>query len=159
PEARAFSTAALLLAGTLLAFASASADETPQQKLGVVERELERGRTQQEQLTRQADALAQELQALRTEGVRAAERVQAREATLATLEAQMQSLATEEAQRQARIARDRAHEAGLLAALARLALNPPEVLALGPLAPEDAVRTGILLGNTVPRLRSEAHSL
>src|SRR5262249_61754916 len=100
PEARAFSTAALLLAGTLLAFASASADETPQQKLGVVERELERGRTQQEQLTRQADALAQELQALRTEGVRAAERVQAREATLATLEAQMQSLATEEAQRQ-----------------------------------------------------------
>ena len=159
PEARTVSTAGLVLAGTLLALASARADETPQQKLRAVQQQLEQGRSQQEQLTHQADALAQELEALRADGIRAAEAVQARESTLSTLEAQLQSLGADEAQKQAQIAHDRAHEAELLAALARLALNPPEVLALGPLAPEDAVRTGILLGNTVPRLQSEAQSL
>ena len=159
PEARTLAAAGLALAGTLLALAPARADETPQQKLRAVERELEQGRTQQEQLTRQADALALELQTLRADGIRAAESVQAHESTLSTLEAQLQSLSADETQKRDVITRNRAHEAALLAALARLALNPPEVLALGPLAPEDAVRTGILLGNTVPRLQSEAQSL
>lgn len=158
-EARTVSTAGLVLASTLLAVASVRADETPQQKLRGVQQQLEQGRTQQQQLTRQADALAQELEGLRADGIRAAEAVQAREATLSTLEAQLQSLGADEARKQAQFAHDRAHEAELLAALARLALNPPEVLALGPLAPEDAVRTGILLGNTVPRLQSEAQAL
>jgi len=148
-----------VLAGTLLALAAARADETPQQKLRAVEQQLEQGRTQQEQLTRQALGLATELEALRSDGIRAAEAVQTRESTLSTLESQLQSLRAAEAQKQAEIARDHAHEAELLAALARLALNPPEVLALGPLAPEDAVRTGILLGSTVPRLQAEAQSL
>ncbi|HXP74924.1 MAG TPA: peptidoglycan DD-metalloendopeptidase family protein, partial [Stellaceae bacterium] len=159
PEARTLCAAGLALASTLIALAPARADDTPEQKLRAVQRELEQSRTQQDKLTRQADALALELQTLRADGIRAAEAVQTHEATLSTLEAQLQSLAADEAQKQAVIARDRAHEAELLAALARLALNPPEVLALGPLAPEDAVRTGILLSNTLPRLRSEAQSL
>ncbi len=158
-EAPRLSTAGFVLAGTLLALAPARADETPQQKLRAVQQELDQGRTKQEQLTRQADAIAQELQALRADGIRAAEAVQTRESALSTLEAQLRSLGADEAQIQATIARDHAHEAELLAALARLALNPPEVMALGPLAPEDAVRTGILLGNTVPRLQAEAQAL
>ena len=156
PEARILSTGGLALAGILIALAQTHAGETPQQKLHAVERELEQGRTQQEQLQRQADALALELQMLRADGIREAGVVQSREATLSALEVQLQSLAADEAQKRDVIARNHSHEARLLAALARLALNPPEVLALGPLAPEDAVRTGMLLGNTVPRLRSEA---
>ena len=159
PEARTLSTAGLLVAGSLLALVSARADETPQQKLRAVQQELDQGRSQQDRLTHQADALSQELQVLRADGIRAADAVQAREATLSTLETHLQSLAADEARTQAKIVHDHAHEAELLAALARLALNPPEVLALGPLAPEDAVRTGILLGNAVPRLRAEAQAL
>ena len=159
PEARTLSTAGVLLSGTLLAFVAARADETPQQKLRDVQQQLEQGKTQQDQLTRQADQLSHELQTLRADGIRAADAVQTREATLSTLEAQLKSLAADEAQKQAMIAHDYAHETELLAALARLALNPPEVLALGPLAPEDAVRTGILLGSTVPRLQAEAQAL
>jgi len=159
PEARILPTVGFALAGILIALAQTRADETPQQKLRTVEHELEQGRIQQEQLQRQVDALALELQILRADGIRAAEVVQSREATLSTLEAQLQSLAADEAQKRDVIARNHSHEAQLLAALARLALNPPEVLALGPLAPEDAVRTGILLGNTVPRLRWEAQAL
>lgn len=159
PEARIPFGAGLALAVTLIVLTAALADETPQQKLRSVERELEQGRKQQEELSRQADALALELQSLREGGIRAAEAVQAREAALSTLEAQLQSLGVDEAQKRAVIARNHAQEAELLAALARLARNPPEVLALGPLTPEDAVRTGILLGGTVPRLQSEARSL
>jgi murein hydrolase activator len=159
PEGLPLSTAGIVLAGTLIVLFPAHADETPQQKLRSVEQQLQQGKSQQEQLTRQADALAQELQALRADGIRAADAVQSRETALSALEAQLQSLAADEAQKQAAITRDHTHEAALLAALARLALDPPEVLALGPLAPEDAVRTGILLGNTVPRLQAEAHAL
>lgn len=159
PEARTLAAAGLALAGTFLALAPVLADETPEQKLRAVERELKQGRTQQDQLTRQADALALELLTLRADGIRAAESVQAREEALSTLEAQLQSLSADEAQKRDVITRNRAQEAELLAALSRLALNPPEALALGPLAPEDAVRTGILLGGAVPRLQSEARSL
>jgi len=159
PQAPTLSTAGLVLVGSLIALFSARAEESPQQKLRSVEKQLEQGRTQQDQLTHQADALAQELQALRADGIRAAEAVQARETALSAIEAQLQSLAAEEAQKQTAIARDLAHEGALLAALARLALDPPEVLALGPVAPEDAVRTGILLGNTVPLLQAEASAL
>lgn len=159
PEARALSAAGLALAGILLSLASALPDETPEQKLRAVEQELKQGRTQQEHLTRQADALALQLQSLRADGIRAAAAVQAGEAALSDLEAQLQALSADEAKQQGALSRNQAREAVLLAALARLALNPPEVLALGPLAPEDAVRTGILLGSTVPRLQSEARSL
>ncbi len=159
PEARLLSSAGLALAGILLVLAAAHADDTPQQKLDSVEHQLQQGRTRQEQLQRQADALAQELQALRSDGIRAAGAVQTREATLSALEAQLQSLAANEAQKRDIILSNRARESELLRALARLALDPPEALAFGPLAPEDAVRTGILLGGTVPRLQSEARSL
>ena len=159
PEARIPFGAGLALAVTLIVLTPSLADETPRQKLRSVEQELEQGRQQQEELTRQADALALELQSLRADGIRAAEAVQAREAALSTLEAQLQSLGLDETQKRGVITRNHAQEVGLLAALARLALNPPEALALGPLAPEDAVRTGILLGSTVPRLQSEARSL
>jgi septal ring factor EnvC (AmiA/AmiB activator) len=89
PEARIPFGAGLGLAVTLIVLTAALADETPQQKLRSVERELEQGRKQQEELSRQADALALELQSLREGGIRAAEAVQAREAALSTLEAQL----------------------------------------------------------------------
>jgi septal ring factor EnvC (AmiA/AmiB activator) len=159
PEARTLSAAGLALAGTLIVLAPASGGETPQQKLRSVERELQQGREQQEELTRDADALELELQALRADGIRAAEAVQTHETALSALEVQLRLLSTEAAQKQDVIARNHAQEAQLLAVLARLALNPPEALALGPLAPQDAVRTGILLGRTAPRLQQEARSL
>jgi septal ring factor EnvC (AmiA/AmiB activator) len=159
PEARALFTAALAVAGSLVAATPARAEETPEQKLRAVQRQLEQGRTQQDELTRQAETLALDLATLQADGVRAAGAVQTRETVLSTLEAQLQSLTADEAQKRAVVARDHAHEAELLAALARLALNPPEALVLGPLAPEDAVRSGILLGETVPRLQSEAEAL
>ena len=149
----------LALAGALLAVTPASAEEQPQDKLKSVERQLDQGRQKEQQLQETAEALAEELANLRSDGVQAAEEAQAHEAAVTALEAQLKSLTGDEAAKTEALARDRAHEAELLAALARLARNPPEALALGPMAPEDAIRSGILLGATVPRLQAEALAL
>ena len=142
-----------------MALSAVRADQTPKTKLRAIEEQIDQNRAQQEALNKKAEALAQELEAIRTDIVAAAEAAQAHERVLSALEAQLASLSAEEAQKSAKLARDRAHEAELLSALARLARNPPEALALGPMTPEDAIRSGLLLGATVPRLQAEAESL
>lgn len=151
--------ACLALAGALLALTPAAAEEKPQEKLKSVEQQLDQGRAQQQQLEQTAEALAEELANLRADGVQAAGEAQAHETAATEIEGQLKSLSADEAAKAAALARDRAHEAELLASLARLARNPPEALALGPMAPEDAIRSGLLLGATVPRLQAEAQVL
>jgi murein hydrolase activator len=146
------------MAGMLVCTA-AHADEAPAKRLHAVEQEIDRSRTQQEQLTKQADELAVELATLRTDMVQAAEREQADETALSVLERQIQSLSAEAAEKQAGVERNRVREAQLLAALARLARNPPEALAFGPEMPADAIRIGLLLGAAVPELEAEAAQL
>jgi len=149
----------LALVGALLAVTPAAAEDKPQEKLKSVERQLDQGRAQAQQLQETAEALAEELAALRADGVQAAEEAQAHETAATELETQLKSLTGDESAKTEALARDRAREAELLAALARLARNPPEALALGPMAPEDAIRSGLLLGATVPRLQAEALAL
>ncbi len=142
-----------------MASATAAAEQAPQQKLQSVEQQLDQSKNRQDALAKQADALASELATLRADSVQAAEAAQSHERTLSDLETQLASLAADETAKKSIIDRDRGHEADLLAALARLARNPPEALAFGPAAPADAIRTGMLLGATVPRLEAEAQSL
>jgi septal ring factor EnvC (AmiA/AmiB activator) len=159
PERRRIGALLALAATILVAASSARADQAPQQKLQSVEQQLDQNRSHQDALSRQADALAGELATLRADSVQAAEAAQTHERALSDLEAQLAALGADEAGKKSTIDRDRAREADLLAALARLARNPPEALAFGPAAPEDAIRTGMLLGETVPRLEAEAQSL
>jgi septal ring factor EnvC (AmiA/AmiB activator) len=151
--------ALLALAGSLLVLSPAAAEEKPQEKLKAVEQQLDQGRTRENELEKTADALADELANLRTDSVQAAEEAQVHEAAVSELETQLKGLSADEAAKTKALALGRAHEADLLAALARLARNPPEALALGPLAPEDAIRSGLLLGATVPQLQARAQAL
>jgi septal ring factor EnvC (AmiA/AmiB activator) len=148
-----------MMSGLLLVCTAARADEAPAQRLHAVEQEMDRSRTQQDQLTKQAEALAAELATLRADMVQAAETAQADEAALSDLERQIRSLSAEAAEKQAGVERNRGREAQLLAALARLARNPPEALAFGPESPADAIRSGLLLGAAVPQLEAEAAQL
>ena len=147
------------MSALLLACTAAHADEAPAKRLHAVEQEMDRGRTQQDELTKQADALAAELATLRADMVQAAQTEQADETTLSELERQIRSLTGEAAEKQAGLERNRAREAQLLAALARVARNPPEALAFGPETPADAIRSGLLLGAAVPQLEAEAAQL
>jgi len=159
PEPHSLLTAALALAGMVMAHPAADAEDTPQDKLHGVEQQIDRSRSEQAELSKQADALAVELAALRADTVAIAKAAQAHEAMLSELEGEIRSLSADEAQKRAAVERDRGHEAELLAALARLARNPPEALALGPETPTDAIRSGLLLGAAVPQLQAQAATL
>ena len=159
PDRRLIFRPGLILSGLLLMSAPVAAQQTPADKLHSVEQQIDQGRSQQGDLTKQAEAVAAELATLRADLVQAADTERAEEAALADLEHELQALGDKAAEVQANIDRHRASEAKLLAALARLARDPPEALAFGPQAPADAIRSGLLLGAAVPQLQAEAASL
>ena len=153
------SALAPLLAAGLLLCATARAADSPQQQLKSAQQQLDESRAKQVEYARQAEALAQEIDALRADSVAAAKAAQEHEAALSALEDQLATLATEEAAKTEELKRHRAEQQQLLMALERLARNPPEALALAPGDPLDAVRSGMLMGAAVPPLEARARRL
>ncbi len=148
-----------LVAASVLFVLSAEAANKLEEQLRDVERQIDRGQQEQSDLAKQATALATELATLRADSLRAAEAAQTHETRLSELDERLRNLSAEEAEKRAEMLRDHAHEAQLLVALSRLARNPPEAMALGPMSPEDAIRSGLLLGAAVPQLEAEARAL
>ncbi len=158
PERFGFAKLPLLLAGLLIC-GPAHADETPQQQLKSVQQQLEDSRAKAADFARQAEALTAEIAGLRANSIAAAKAAQEHETALSALEDQLATLNTEEAQKAAELKRHRAAQQQLLMALERLALNPPEGLALAPGKPVDAMRSALLMGAAVPPLEAEARRL
>lgn len=148
----------LLLAG-LFCLPPAFAQDSPQKKLQDVEQQLEQSRQKQQELAKQAEALASELRALRDSEVKAAAAAQAHEAVLDELDARLALLGTEEKRKAREFEQRRADEAKLLMALALLARDPPEALAFSPDTPVNSVRGGILMGRALPPLEQRARDL
>src|SRR5208282_3178827 len=148
----------LLLAG-LFCLTPAFAQDSPQKKLQDVEKQLEQSRQKQQELAKQADALASELQALRDSEVKAAAAAQAHETALDDLDARLALLGADEKRKARELEHRRADEARLLMALALLARDPPEALAFSPDTPVNSVRGGILMGRALPPLEQRARDL
>jgi len=148
----------LLLAG-LFCLPPAFAQDSPQKKLQNVEQQLEQSRQKQQELAKQADALASELQALRDSEVKAAAAEQAHETALNELDARLALLGADEKRKTRELEQRRADEARLLMALALLARDPPEALAFSPDTPVNSVRGGILMGRALPPLEQRARDL
>jgi septal ring factor EnvC (AmiA/AmiB activator) len=148
-----------VLAGLLLPLAAAAQDGSPQQQLKSVQQQLEESRQKQAQYAEQAQALAHEIETLRADSITAAQAAQQHEAVLTELENRLGALAAEEARKSSDLERHRAQQKQLLMALARLARNPPEGLALAPGDPVDAMRSAILMGAAVPPLEAAARRL
>jgi septal ring factor EnvC (AmiA/AmiB activator) len=152
--------AALLLAGLVLAGpAAAQSKSSPQQKLDDIQKALTQSRAQHDALAKQADDLAAQLQTLRDGEVKAAAAAQAHESALTDLEGKLGNLGAAEAAKSRELDRQRAGEASLLMALARLARDPPEALALAPQDPVSSLRGGILMGRAVPPIERRARDL
>ncbi|MBI3453970.1 MAG: peptidoglycan DD-metalloendopeptidase family protein [Rhodospirillales bacterium] len=128
--------------------------ETPQ--LDRVEEELKAARERENRLAAESEALARELASLRERSIAAARAVQDNEAKLTALEARRAALDAENAAKTADFDRRRQSLAALLAALERLARQPPEALAAMPGPPADIVRSAKLLAAAVPRIEREA---
>lgn len=150
--------AALVLAA-LIAFASPAPASEAETKLKDVERALEADRERQAVLAWEAEALSQEVEALRAEMIEAAKAAQDREETVSALEAKLQALGAEEAVKAEALEAKRGQLAHLLGGLTRLALHPPEALIALPAPPADTVRSAILLRAALPPLEAAAAAL
>jgi septal ring factor EnvC (AmiA/AmiB activator) len=151
--------ALLLLAAGPLTMLPARADDTPQQQLKALEKQLQDSRDKQVRFAKAAEVLAQEIAKLRNDSIATAKTAQAHESALSDLEEQLAALNAEEAHKAEELTRHRAQQQQLLMALARLARNPPEGMALAPGDPLATVRSAILMGAAVPPLEAQARQL
>ena len=151
---------ALLIAATLaLGHAHAAPPEKSGKKLEDVEKALEAGRKKETALGREAEALSKEAEELRTKAVEAARATQDREEEITNLERKLDKLNAELASRTAALGGKRAQLIQLLAALERIAVQPPEALIAMPEAPSDTIRSALLIRAAVPAIEDRSRTL
>lgn len=151
--------ASLILAALLVAPALAADKGGAGTRLDKVQKEIEKGKAEQERLAGQASALENDLKALRQRLVSAAGVVQDRELRVITLEAKIADLVRQEKAKLAQFNANRGQMAGVLIAIQRLVQFPPEALLALPDKPDDLVRSAILLRAAVPEIERRATRL
>ncbi|CAA6603982.1 Membrane-bound metallopeptidase [Rhodospirillaceae bacterium LM-1] len=132
---------------------------SPDRQLKTIEKELEKGRQEQEDLSRRQKALADELEHLKAGLVGAAKSAQEQEETLTLLEARLGKLRARDAAMSSSLERKRGQMGNVLMALERMAWRPTESLIAQPTQPADAVRSAILLRSAVPQIELEAANI
>ena len=146
----------------LLAAAVASveaADSSPTQRLGEVERALEKSRRDETEIKRRAQELEGEVGRAQRDLVTAAHVIQDLEAEALGLEAELAQLAKAETEKRGQIAQNRDRIGRVLLALERLARHPPEAVLVSPLPPDDVVRSAVVLRTAVPAIETESKAL
>lgn len=137
----------------------AAAQEQPQQELSEIEQQLAADKAKAAELEAREAAIRAEIADLTRQLVAVAAKAQALEAALTDVEETQAALAGELADRQTRLAAERGRLSAMLAALVRIALQPPEALLAEPGSPLDAARSALLLGQLVPELERRAAAL
>ena len=131
----------------------------PDDKLKAVEAKIDETKKTGDDLDRQAEALADEVARLQDASVASAKIAQENEARLTDLEARLAVLGEQEKREEAAMAVHQEHEREVLAALQRLARNPPAAILVAPGRPIDLARGAMLLGAAAPRLEAEARGI
>jgi septal ring factor EnvC (AmiA/AmiB activator) len=147
-----------LLAAALLC-ASASAEESPEDRLKGVERAIDQGRVQADAAAKAADALTAEVAALKDQSVTAASAIETHEATLASIEAQRAALAADARAKNAALAQQGDREKVLLSSLVQVAEAPPESFLFAPAPPLQTFRAALLMGRAVPAIEARSAML
>ncbi|HEC14333.1 MAG TPA: hypothetical protein ENI72_01115, partial [Rhodospirillales bacterium] len=149
----------LVLAFALSFHTQAARAEANGKRLENLERALDKGRKQDLELGRKAASLAREVAGIRAKQVRVARTIQDFEAEKTLLEDRLAELARAEAGQAERLSRRKGQFTKVLAALRRIAGNPPEAFIAQRLSPGDTVRSAILLRATVPAIERQAFEL
>lgn len=136
-----------------------SPDADAGRRLDDAERALDAGRRQAQDLEIMTAGLESEVRRLQRDRVAAARAIQDSEAEISRLEARLARLARSEAGKSARLAARRGQSVGVLMALQRLALHPPEAMIAQPMSLSQTVRSAILLRAAVPEIERRADRL
>ena len=139
--------------------AQSQSTNNAEQSLESVEKKLARKKLESEKLKSAASKLKAEVDKLNITMVAAAKRVQDHEEKVFEIESHLSDLRRNAKIKEDRLA-DRANQfSGVLMALTRMSRIPTEALVVQPMAPEDMVRSAILLRSAVPQLENSAQSL
>jgi septal ring factor EnvC (AmiA/AmiB activator) len=149
----------LLAAGNVAAEPAPDVKQKPDDKLKAVEAQIDETKKAGADFDRQAEALADEVAKLQDASVASARIAQENEARLTDLEARLAVLGEQEKRQEAALADRQEHERQVLAALQRLARNPPAAILVAPGRPLDLARGAMLLGAAAPRLEVEARDI
>ena len=158
PRRVAIAVAALLTAA-LVSVENGAAQETPQDQLERIERDLRQGRERAVTLEQEAAKLDRDLRALQRESVETAARAQDGEDRVAVIADRLTTYIGEERARFAALEDRRKTIQTMLGALQRISRLPPKVLIAGPGTALDNVRTSILLSAVIPELEAQADRL
>lgn len=153
--------AILAAPGPALAHGDGKADHVGEarQRLNAVEQSLKESAERKQALAAKAESLERDLADLRARSVALAEDERQRDNDLRGVETALRNLAQDEGEQLARIEADRAALVDLLAALQRLSRLPPEALIARPEAPDETLKTALLLKTAVPELKARADAL
>ena len=124
-----------------------------------VEQKLEQKREESDILRMRAAELKDELRTLNARLITAARRVQNQESSLSAIEETLARLNREMKTKEARLNERREQFSGVVMALTRMSRVPTEALIVQPMAPNDMIRSAILLKAAVPSLEGQARSL
>ena len=133
--------------------------EIPAARLQAVQRDIVLSRAQAQAQQQRAAEVSTSIATLQDASVAVAKIVQQNEASLSAAQEQVAALQKNSAAKLAAIDATHGREAKLLAALQRVAIEPPAALVFAPGSPLESLRSGMLLGAILPQLRAEALSL
>ena len=149
---------AILAAFFLMCAAHESVAQDPSD-LQKIEGEIAKDRQRQVDLETQSEVIATELHGLRGQMIQAARAVQAQEVHMAQLQEKLNDLNDEADRRRTMLQKRNRQMHGTLAAMEKLARNPPQALLLAPGDPIQMLRSATLLRAAVPQIQTRAQSL
>jgi septal ring factor EnvC (AmiA/AmiB activator) len=152
------SAAALLALAAQVTLATAE-PSNPNDKLNEIQRQLAQDKQDIETLSRSAEQLVHEQEALRAKLITAATIAQTRERELNLVEQRLAMYETREADSMRALIGQRGKLASLLAVLQRMGSEPPPALIVRPTDATAAARSAMLLTAVVPAIQNEARKL
>ncbi|MDH3335473.1 MAG: peptidoglycan DD-metalloendopeptidase family protein [Rhodospirillaceae bacterium] len=141
------------------AAAESQSINSSEQSLESVEKKLARKKLESEKLKSAASKLKAEVDKLNISMIAAAKRVQDHEEKVFEIESQLSDLKHNAKIKEDRLAQRANQFSGVLMALTKMSRIPTEALIVQPMAPEDMVRSAVLLRSAVPQLENSAQSL
>lgn len=140
-------------------FAVAQSTGSTGKSLESVEKKLEIKKLERQKLKAQAAKLKSEVKDLSRNMVTAAKRVQEQEVKVFEIENELSALSRNAKLKEDRLAQRGDQFSGVVMALTRMSRIPTEALIVQPMAPEDMVRSAILLRSAVPQLEHSARAI
>lgn len=127
--------------------------------LQTIEEQAQERRERARELQERAATLSEQARSLKAKSVTAARRIQELERELTDIEDTLATLEAERRRKRQQLDQRRDQLAETLAALQRIAVLPPEALAVAPASPLEIVRSANLLQVAVPEIEQRAQAL